>query len=116
MYLHELPGKSKVKYRLNTMFYSSNEHELDDCPIDDDTKRILINNICHRLTPPAVKCRAGKFLFLSWSVRNRLFELFSDVEVACYGYEGVDAVKAALKEGLKESTEELPIKVRIANE
>lgn len=35
----------------------------------------------------------------------------SDIEVACYGYEGIDAVKSALKEGLKFSTEELPIKV-----
>jgi translation initiation factor 2 alpha subunit (eIF-2alpha) len=36
-----------------------------------------------------------------------------DVEVACYGYEGVDAVKAALREGLNASTEEMPVKVRI---
>ena len=35
----------------------------------------------------------------------------SDIEVACYAYEGIDAVKAALKEGLKFSTEELPVKV-----
>lgn len=35
-----------------------------------------------------------------------------DVEVACYGYEGVDAVKAALKEGLSASTEEMPVKVK----
>ena len=34
-----------------------------------------------------------------------------DVEVACYGYEGVDAVKAALREGLNASTEEMPVKV-----
>ncbi len=35
------------------------------------------------------------------------------MEVACYGYEGVDAVKAALREGLNASTEEMPVKVRI---
>ena len=34
-----------------------------------------------------------------------------DLEVACYAYEGVDAVKAALKAGLALSTEEMPIKV-----
>ena len=33
--------------------------------------------------------------------------------MACYGYEGVDAVKAALKEGLSASTEEMPVKVKI---
>ena len=49
-------------------------------------------DIRRRMTPQAVKVR-------------------SDIEVACYGYEGIDAVKAALKEGLKFSTEELPIKV-----
>jgi len=36
-----------------------------------------------------------------------------DVEVACYGYEGVDAVKAALREGLNASTEEMPVKVKL---
>jgi len=35
----------------------------------------------------------------------------ADIEVACYGYEGVDAVKEALKCGLNMSTEEMPIKV-----
>jgi len=34
-----------------------------------------------------------------------------DIEVACYGYEGVDAVKESLKCGLNMSTEDMPIKV-----
>ena len=37
----------------------------------------------------------------------------TDIEVACYKYEGVDAVKAALNKGLELSTEDMPIKVRI---
>ncbi len=36
---------------------------------------------------------------------------FVDVEVACFSYEGVDAVKNALRAGLNLSTEDLPIKV-----
>ncbi|CAF1160720.1 unnamed protein product [Rotaria magnacalcarata] len=72
----------------------SDEHELNDCQVDENTKKILINNIRRRLTPQAVKCRA-------------------DVEVACYGYEGVDAVKAALREGLSASTEEMPVKINL---
>ena len=40
--------------------------------------------------------------------------LFPDVEVACTNYEGVDAVKRALKKGLELSTETMPIKVNIA--
>lgn len=51
-----------------------------------------MTNICHRLTPHPVKIRA-------------------DIEVSCYSYEGIDAVKSALKAGLAQSTEELPIKV-----
>lgn len=34
-----------------------------------------------------------------------------DIEVACYGYEGIDAVKEALRAGLNCSTETMPIKV-----
>lgn len=39
----------------------------------------------------------------------RLFLL--DIEVSCYGYDGIDAVKDALMSGLGLSTEEMPIKV-----
>ena len=34
-----------------------------------------------------------------------------DIEVSCYSYEGVDAVKSALKQGLNFTTEDMPIKV-----
>ena len=36
----------------------------------------------------------------------------TEVEVSCYGYEGIDAVKGALTAGLQKSTEEMPIRVR----
>lgn len=35
----------------------------------------------------------------------------TDIEVACYGYEGVDAVKNSLKKGLNMSTDDMPIRV-----
>lgn len=54
----------------------------------------MLNNIKRKLTSQAVKIRA-------------------DVEVACYGYEGIDAVKTALKAGLALSTDELPIKINL---
>lgn len=50
------------------MFFSpmeillSEENELADCKVDDETRKILLNNIRRRLTPQAVKCRAGKSL------------------------------------------------------
>lgn len=67
---------------------------LDDCDIPDEWKNILISNIKRRLTPQAVKCRA-------------------DIEVSCYSYEGIDAIKNSLKEGLKMSTEDKPVKINL---
>ena len=66
---------------------------LDECDLDEKTKEVLITNINRRMMPQAVKVR-------------------SDIEVSCYGYEGIDAIKEALRQGVKLSTEELPIKVR----
>ncbi|XP_044263677.1 eukaryotic translation initiation factor 2 subunit 1 [Tribolium madens] len=67
---------------------------LAECELDDRTKEVLLSNIKRKLTSQAVKIRA-------------------DIECACYGYEGIDAVKTALKSGLSLSTEELPIKINL---
>jgi hypothetical protein len=67
---------------------------LAECGLDENTKDVLLNNIKRKLTSQAVKIRA-------------------DIEVACYGYEGIDAVKTALRAGLACSTEELPIKINL---
>lgn len=63
---------------------------LDECDISADVKEKLLEDIRKRLTPSAVKIRA-------------------DIEVSCFGYEGINAVKNALREVLK--PDELPIKV-----
>lgn len=67
---------------------------LDQCDVDEKTKQLLLEDIRKRLTPQAVKIRA-------------------DIEVSCFEYAGIDAVKAALTEGLKTSTESLPIKINL---
>jgi len=67
---------------------------LDECEIDDETKKVLLDDIKRRLTPQAVKIR-------------------TDIDVACYHYEGIDAVKAALKSGLAVSSEEMPVKINL---
>ncbi|XP_022200389.1 eukaryotic translation initiation factor 2 subunit 1 [Nilaparvata lugens] len=67
---------------------------LADCGLDAETQEVLLNNIKRKLTSQAVKIRA-------------------DIEVACYGYEGIDAVKEALRAGLACSTEDLPIKINL---
>lgn len=67
---------------------------MDECGLSESTKELLISNIRQKLTSQAVKIRA-------------------DIEVACYGYEGIDAVKTALKAGLSCSTDEIPIKINL---
>ncbi|CAH0385210.1 unnamed protein product [Bemisia tabaci] len=67
---------------------------LNECGLDEKTLDVLYNNIQNKLTSQAVKIRA-------------------DIEVACYGYEGIDAVKAALRAGLACSTPSLPIKINL---
>lgn len=57
-------------------------------------RKELEANIARRLTPQPVKIRA-------------------DVEVSCFGYEGIDAVKNALREGESVSTENIPIKIKL---
>ena len=47
------------------------------------------------------------------SLVTLIFPPSSDIEVSCYGYEGIDAVKSSLKAGLAQSTEEMPIKINL---
>ena len=60
----------------------------DNLEISEDVRRE------RRLTPHPVKIRA-------------------DVEVSCFGYEGIDAVKQALRAGEELSTEAIPIKIKL---
>jgi len=66
----------------------------DSIDIPAEWREILVANIRRRLTPQAVKCRA-------------------DIEVSCYAYEGIDAIKSALRSGLTLSTEDRPVKINL---
>jgi len=66
----------------------------DEFDLPLSLKAKVIEQIKRRLTPQPVKIRA-------------------DVDVTCYEYEGVNAVKAALRAGLALGTEELPIKINL---
>lgn len=55
---------------------------LNECNIDERTREALLKEIRRRLTPPPIKVRA-------------------DVEVSCYTYEGIEAIRAALRRGLE---------------
>ena len=37
----------------------------------------------------------------------------ADIEVSCYAYEGIDAVKDALRAGIACSTDDVPIKINL---
>lgn len=74
--------------------HSSDPSLLDECGLEPEVKESLLSNIQRKLVSQAVKIRA-------------------DIECACYGYEGIDAVKTALRAGLALSTEELPIKINL---
>ena len=66
-------------YVIGIFFKAVQEPTLfDECGLDNETKAELLRNIQQKLTQQAVKIRA-------------------DVEVACYSYEGIDAVKDALR-------------------
>jgi len=67
---------------------------LDECGLEENVKELLLTHIKRRLMPQAVKVR-------------------SDIEVGCYAYEGVDAVKDALRAGIACGTEDMPIKINL---
>jgi len=60
----------------------SNPKILDDLQLEQTIRDALIKNIQRRLTPQPVKVRA-------------------DIEVTCFHYEGIDAIKEALRAGAK---------------
>ena len=91
------------------------ERELKDCPVDANTRKALVDSIRRHFSAQSVKCRAGEEMHLRYSFSFIHSLRFTDIEVACYEYEGIDAVKAALREGLSQSTEDIPIKVRDFN-
>ena len=57
---------------------------LNSLDLDENTKAVLVENIQRKLTQQAVKIRA-------------------DFECSCFTYEGIDAVKEALRAGMHTS-------------
>lgn len=67
---------------------------LGDYDIEPNVKEALMANVTRRLTPMATRLRA-------------------DIEVTCFGYEGIDAIKEALLAGQALGTEDMPIKIKL---
>lgn len=70
------------------------EKVFEELNIAPDVYEELISNIRRRLTPQPVKLRAS-------------------IDLTCFNYDGIDAVKAALKAGEACSNEDIPIKIRL---
>ena len=59
-----------------------------------DLRASMLENIAKRLTPTAIKIRA-------------------DIEVTCFRYEGINAIKGALLKGVALGSDDLPIKIKL---
>merc|ERR1712226_509067 len=67
---------------------------LNSLDLDENTKEVLVENIQRKLTQQAVKIRA-------------------DFECSCFTYEGIDAVKEALRAGIGAGNPEIPIRINL---
>lgn len=81
-------------YEAFKLAISEPEAVFEGIEIEADIKDSLIQNIKRRLTPQPLKIRA-------------------DIEVTCFHYEGIDAIKAALQKGIDTTTAETPITVKL---
>lgn len=73
---------------------SESDKVFEGLEIAESTREELLNNIKRRLTPQPIKIRA-------------------DIEVTCFDYEGIDAIKTAFKEAEAQSLPEVPIRVKL---
>jgi hypothetical protein len=89
--LHKKYGHSYEAFKLSIQ---EPEQVFGDLEIEPETLAELKHTIARRLTPKPVKVRA-------------------DIEVKCFDYQGIEAIRRALKAGEALSTEEVPIKVRL---
>ena len=89
--LHKKYGHSYDAFKLSI---SEPEMIFSQLSVSEEILHELKANISRRLTPQPVKIR-------------------SDLEVTCFSYEGIDAIKGALKAGEALQTETIPIKIKL---
>jgi len=70
------------------------ESVLGPYELAENVKEALLTNLRRRLAPQPLKMRA-------------------DIEVTCFTYEGIEAVRNALRAGEAIGTEEMPVKVKL---
>lgn len=79
---------------LKLMVSGDEDAQSDLAILDGETQKILLTSVERRLAPQAVKIRA-------------------DIELTCFGYEGIDAIKASLQAGLDLSSSQYEISVKL---
>lgn len=94
------PLYSKYKHAYDAFKMALSADNTDDifecCPekIQDDMKSMILAYVKRRLAPQPVKVRA-------------------DVEVTCFTYEGIDAIRDALLAGEGKSTADAPVRIKL---
>ena len=81
-----------VVLNIRCTLYSSPESVPEIDAIPEDARGPLLSNVKRRMQASAVKVRA-------------------DIDITCFQYDGIDAIKEALRTGLALSTEKMPIAV-----
>lgn len=76
------------------LIVSESDRVLSKYNIDPKVKDQLVKNIQRRLTPQAVKIRA-------------------DIELSCFQYDGIEAIKDALHAGINCGTADMPIMIKL---
>jgi translation initiation factor 2 subunit 1 len=82
---------------MSSTFPRESDKVFEGLDISPETKEELITNIRRRLTPHALKIRA-------------------DIEVNCFGYEGIEAIKQALFAGEACKTETADVKIKVGQD
>merc|ERR1712000_9287 len=85
------PGSSYERFKLAV---TEKSDLLDTFDLPDNVRAKLVEKIKHRLTPQAEKVEAV-------------------VEITCYEYEGINAIKEALRAGAAVGDEALPVKITL---
>lgn len=79
---------------INIIHRDSDEDIFEGLEIDPETKQALVSHVKRKLAPQPVKIR-------------------SDVEVTCFSYEGIDAIKEALSLGEQVKTQQAQVKIKL---
>lgn len=74
---------------------------------------ITDSSVWDDITPPSTEILEELKLYISRRLTPQAIKIRADVEVSCFSYEGIDAIKRALTEAEALSTEQMPVKAKL---